>query len=95
MATAETELTGGFLEYYRKYATDTVIPNSKKDQIATTWTLMGSAVVSAEPSSAEVLVYLNGVVTKAGVPPNTLASSVRLHMQKVGGKWLISSLEPL
>jgi Mce-associated membrane protein len=95
MQTAKQNLTGAFLDYYSKYADDTVIPNSKRDQIGTSWELMGSAVTRATPDSAEVLVYLDGVVTKAGDVPNSLISSIRLQMTKDDGAWLISGLDPL
>ncbi|WP_162603387.1 RDD family protein [Rhodococcus oxybenzonivorans] len=94
MAAAQTNLTGGFLEYYKKYADETVIPNSKKDLIGTAWTVVGTAVTKADPSTAEVLVYLNGTVT-TGAQPADMISSIRLHLEKVDGAWLISDLVPL
>lgn len=94
MAAAQTNLTGGFLEYYKKYAEETVVPNSKKDLIGTSWTVVGTAVTKAEQSTAEVLVYLNGTVT-TGAQPADMISSIRLHLEKVDGAWLISDLVPL
>lgn len=95
IAAAKRHITGAFLEYYTKYADETVIPNSKREKIATSWELMGTAVTHSEPNSAEVLVYLDGVVTKAGADPQNLISSIRLLLTREDGSWFISGLDPL
>jgi Mce-associated membrane protein len=54
-----------------------------------------AASVSADPGHAVVLVFVNQTVTMGtGVPTDT-ASSVRITLDKVDGRWLISKFDPV
>ncbi|MDT2008515.1 hypothetical protein FXW78_37435 [Rhodococcus opacus] len=95
VAKAKSNLTGAFLEYFDKYTAETVIPSSKAEQTSTDWTTSGAALIQAEPDSAVVLLYLDGEIRRAGGQPEDEASTVRVHLDKVDGRWLISQLEAL
>jgi len=54
-----------------------------------------AASVSAESNHAVVLVFVNQTVVVGGDPPTDTASSVRVTLDKVGDKWLISAFDPV
>ena len=95
VANAKSNLTGAFLEYFDKYTAEAVIPTAKAEQTSTNWTTSGAALIRAEPESAVVLLYLDGEIRRAGVEPQHAASTVRVHLVKADGRWLITQLEAL
>ena len=72
-----------------------VIPGAKEKQISAVANVPEAASVSANPGRAVVLVFVNQtVIVGAGVPTDT-ASSVRITLDKVGDRWLISQFDPV
>ncbi len=51
--------------------------------------------MSASADHAEVLVFVNQTITVGNDPPTDTASSVRVTLDKIGGRWLISAFEPV
>ena len=88
-------LTGQFLESYTSLTNDVVIPGAKQKQISAVAAVPASASVSANQEHAVVLVFVDQTVVVGADAPTATASSVRLTMDKVGGKWLISKFEPV
>lgn len=88
-------LTGEFRDSYTSLTTDVVIPGAKEKQIAAVATVPAAASVSADSKEAVVLVFVNQTVTVGGDAPTDTASSVRVAMEKVDGRWLISGFDPV
>jgi Mce-associated membrane protein len=88
-------LTGEFLTSYTSLTDTVVIPGAKEKQISAVAAVPASASVSADQEHAVVLVLVNQTVVVGQDSPTATASSVRLTMDKVDGKWLISKFEPV
>jgi Mce-associated membrane protein len=88
-------LTGEFAQSYTDLTTNVVIPGAKQQQISASARVPAAASVSANSNHAVVLVFVNQtVVVGTGAPADT-ASSVRVTLDKVGDKWLISKFDPV
>jgi len=88
-------LTGDFRDSYTSLTNDVVIPGAKQKQISAVVTVPAAASVSANPRHAVVLVFVNQTVTVGQDAPTDTASSVRITMDKIGDRWLISKFDPV
>jgi len=91
----KSRLTGAFRDSYTQLINDVVIPGAKKDHISTTATVPSAASVSATPTHAVVLLFVDQTAVIDKSPPSDTASSVRVTMDKVNGRWLISGFDPV
>lgn len=92
---ARNLLTGEFRDSYTSLTNDVVIPGAKQKQISAVATVPAAASVSATPQKAVVLVFVNQTVTVGADAPTDTNSSVRVSLEKVGDRWLISSFDPV
>jgi Mce-associated membrane protein len=92
---ARNLLTGDFRDSYTSLTNDVVIPGAKQKQISAVATVPAAASVSANPRHAVVLVFVNQTVIVGQDAPTDTASSVRVTMDKVGDRWLISKFDPV
>ncbi|BBZ47959.1 hypothetical protein [Mycobacterium parmense] len=92
---ARDRLTGKFKDSYTQLVHDVVIPGAKKDHISAVATVPAVASVSANPDHAVALVYVDQTVIVGNDAPTDTASTVRVTMDKVGNRWLISSFDPV
>jgi Mce-associated membrane protein len=92
---ARNLLTGEFQNSYTTLTNDVVIPGAKQKQISATATVPSMASVSADPRHAVVLVFVNQATTVGADKPSDSASSVRVTLDKVDEKWLISGFDPV
>ena len=92
---ARNLLTGDFQASYTSLTNDVVIPGAKEKQIAAVATVPAAASVSATPQKAVVLVFVNQTVTVGQDAPTDTNSSVRVTLEKVGNRWLISEFDPV
>jgi Mce-associated membrane protein len=88
-------LTGDFRDSYTSLTNDVVIPGAKQKQISAVATVPAVASVSANPRHAVVLVFVNQTVIVGQDAPTDTASSVRVTMDKIGDRWLISKFDPV
>ena len=88
-------LTGDFRDSYTSLTNDVVIPGAKQKQISAVATVAAVASASAEPNHAVVLVFVNQTVAVGQDAPTDTASSVRVTLDKVGDRWLISKFDPV
>ena len=88
-------LTGDFRDSYTSLTNDVVIPGAKQKQISAVATVPAVASVSAKPDHAVALVFVNQTVVVGQDAPTDTASSVRVTMDKVGDRWLISKFDPV
>jgi len=94
--TAKSHLTGDFLKYYEDFTTNVVRPAVKQKEVQTEAKVIRSAVSEMHPEQAVVLVFVNQqTVSKDRAEPSLSASSVRVTVDHVNGKWLISSFDPI
>lgn len=93
---AKSHLTGDFLSYYTQFTDEIVAPAAKQKSVKTTAAVVRSAVAEIHPDSAVVLVFVNQATTSNENPNGSFsASAVKVGMNKVDGKWLIGSFDPV
>ena len=88
-------LTGEFRDSYTTLINDVVIPGAKQKQISAVASVPAAASVSADPKHAVVLVFVNQTVVVGQDAPTDTASSVRVTLERVGDRWLISQFDPV
>jgi Mce-associated membrane protein len=72
-----------------------VIPGAKQKNISAVASVPAAAPVSSTENHAVVLVFVNQTITIGNDPPTSTASSVRVTLDKVAQRWLISQFEPV
>ena len=95
LGAAKELLTGTFRDSYTSLTNNVVIPGAKQKQISAEASVPAVASVSAEPNHAVVLVFVNQTVTIGTGAPTDTASSVRVTLDKIGDRWLISDFQPV
>jgi Mce-associated membrane protein len=95
LGAASDRLTGDFRNAYTSLTHDVVIPGSKQKRISAIANVGAAASVSATENHATVLVFVNQTIIVGAEPPSDTASSVRLTLDKIGERWLISGFEPV
>lgn len=92
---ARERLTGSFLDEYTKLVNEVVIPGSKEKKISAAAKVPAAASVSATLRHAVALVFVDQRITIGDGAPTDTASSVRVTLDKVGDRWLVSGFEPV
>jgi Mce-associated membrane protein len=92
---ARDRLTGSFLAEFTKLVNEVVIPGSKEKKISAVAQVPAAASVSATPNHAVALVFVDQAVTIGKDAPTNTASSVRVTMDKIGDRWLVSGFDPV
>lgn len=95
LTAARDLLTGDFRDSYTSLTNDVVIPGAKQKQISAVATVPAVASVSADPNHAVVLLFVNQTVVVGQGAPSDSASSVRVTLDKIGDRWLISKFDPV
>jgi len=95
LTAARDRLIGQFRDQYTDLTNNVVIPGAKEKQISAVASIPAAASVSADPGEAVVLLFVNQTVTVGNGVPTDTASSVRITLNKVGERWLISKFEPV
>ncbi|WP_202915463.1 MULTISPECIES: hypothetical protein [unclassified Mycolicibacterium] len=88
-------LTGTFRDAYTSLIHDVVIPGAKQKHISSVATVPAAASVSASAQHAVVLVFVNQSVIVGTDAPTGSTSCVKVGLDKVDGKWLISQFDPV
>ncbi len=92
---ARDRLTGSFLQIYTKLVNEVVIPGAKEKKVSAVARVPAAASVSVTSSHAVVLVFVDQVTTIGDGSPTSSASSIRVSMDLVGGRWLVSGFDPV
>jgi Mce-associated membrane protein len=92
---AQGRLTGTFLDSYKSLTRDVVIPGAEQKQISAVATVPAAASTSATENHAVVLLFVDQTVIVGKDAPTNTASSVRVTLDKVDGRWLISQFDPV
>jgi Mce-associated membrane protein len=95
LGAARDRLTGTFLDAYTSLTHDVVIPGAKQKQISAVATVPAAVSTSATDNHAVVLLFVDQTVIVGQDAPTNTASSVRVTLDKVDGRWLISGFDPV
>lgn len=95
LGAARERLTGKFLEAYTQLTNDVVIPGAKQKSISAKAEVPAAASVSAKPDHAVALLFINQTVSVGKDMPTVTTSSVRVTLDKVHDRWLISGFDPI
>jgi Mce-associated membrane protein len=95
LTAARDRTTGGFRDSYTQLTNDVVIPGSKQQQIGAAANITAASSVSADANHAVALVFINQTVTIGKGKPSDSTSSVRVTLEKVGDRWLVSGFDPV
>jgi Mce-associated membrane protein len=95
LGAAQGRLTGSFKTSYAQLIHDVVIPGAKQRHISAVATIPAAAPVTANPKHAVVLLFVDQTVIIGTDAPTDTASTVRVSLDKVGDRWLISSFDPI
>ena len=93
VAAARERLTGGFRDTYTQVTQQTLIPDAKERHVTATATVPAAAAESTAENHAVVLLFVNQAVRIGDARPSDSASSVRVTLDKIGGRWLISDFD--
>jgi Mce-associated membrane protein len=92
---AADRLAGGFRQQYQQLVNDVVAPGAKQQHISAVATVPAAASVSATGKHAVVLVFVDQTTTIGNDAPTQSTSSVRVSLDKVDGRWLVSQFDPV
>jgi Mce-associated membrane protein len=95
LAAARDRMTGDFRDSYASLTNDVVIPGAKQRQISAVATVPATSSVSATSTHAVVLIFVNQTTIIGNDPPTDTASSVKVTLEKVQDRWLISQFDPI
>lgn len=93
VAAARERLTGSFLDTYTQVTQEALIPNAKERHVTATASVPAAASESATANHAVVLLFVNQAVRIGDSPPADADSSVRVTLDKIGERWLISGFD--
>jgi Mce-associated membrane protein len=92
---AADRLTGSFRADYENLVDDVVIPGARDKKVTTLVSVPTASLVTSSPSHAVVLVFVNQNVTVGSDPPTDNATAVKVTLDKLGQRWLVSGFEPI
>ena len=92
---ASDRLAEPFRQQYTQLVNDVVAPGAKQQHITAVATVPAAASVSATGKHAVVLVFVDQTTTIGDDAPTQSTSSVRVSLEKVDGRWLISQFDPV
>ena len=95
LGAARDRLTGTFRNAYAQLIHDVVIPGSKEKKISAVATVPAATSISASPSHAVVMVFVNQSILMGNEPPSSTASTVKVTLDKQDNRWLISDFTPI
>ena len=95
LTAARELLTAEFRDSYGQLINDVVIPGAKEQSISAVASVPAVSSVSAQRDRAVVLLFVNQTVTVGDSAPTDTTSSVRVTLDKVDGRWLVSQFEPI
>jgi len=93
VAAARERLTGEFRDIYMQRTQEELIPNAKERHVSATATVPEAASQSAAHNHAVVLLFVNQNITIGNAAPADATSSVRVTLDKIGERWLVSGFD--
>jgi len=95
LGAARDRLTGPFRDSYSSLVHDVVIPGALQKGVSAVATVPAAASVSTTENRAVVIVFVDQTTTIGNQPPTDTASSVKVTLDKVDSRWLISDFTPV
>jgi Mce-associated membrane protein len=95
LGAARERLTGDFKDAYTTLTREVVIPGAKEKRISAVAKVSAAAPVSATANHAVVLLFVNQTVTIGNGAPTDTQPVVRVTLDKVNGRWLVSHFDPV
>jgi Mce-associated membrane protein len=95
LTAARDRLTGAFRDSYSQLIKEVVVPGAQQKRVSAVATVPAAASVSATQRHAVVLVFVNQTTTIGNDPPTATTSSVRVTLDKVDERWLVSQFDPI
>jgi Mce-associated membrane protein len=92
---AADRLAEPFRQQYTQLVNDVVAPGAKQQHISAVATVPAAASVSATGKHAVVLVFVAQTTPIGNDAPTQSTSSVRVSLDKIDGRWLISQFDPV
>lgn len=92
---ARDRLTAPYLDSYTDLITRVVIPGAREKTISASATVKAVSSVSATPRHAVALLFVDNAVTAGTGTPTATTSGVRVTLDKVGDRWLVSGFDPV
>jgi Mce-associated membrane protein len=92
---AADRLAEPFRQQYTQLVNDVVAPGAKQQHITAVATVPAAASVSATGKHAVVLVFVDQTTIIGNDAPTQSTSSVRVSLERVDGRWLISQFDPV
>jgi Mce-associated membrane protein len=93
VAATRERLTGEFLNTYTQQTREELAPSAKQSRVVTTASVSGAAPQSVTSNKAVVLLFVDQTVKMGDEPSTATGSSVRVTLDKVGERWLISDFD--
>jgi Mce-associated membrane protein len=94
LAAARERLTGEFKDAYGELTRQVVVPGAKQKHISSVAKANAAASVSVTENHAVALVYVDQTVTIGAGAPTDTQPVVRVTLDKVNGRWLVSRFDP-
>ncbi len=95
LAVARERLTGEFKDAYGELTRQVVVPGAKEKHISSVAKANAAASVSATANQAVALVYIDQTVTIGAGAPTDTQPVVRVTLDKVNGRWLVTRFDPV
>jgi len=95
LGAARERLTGDFKDAYGALIREVVIPGAKEKHISARAKVTAAASVSVTDTHAVVLAFVNQTVTIGEGAPTDTTPVLRVTLDKVNGKWLVSHFDPV
>jgi Mce-associated membrane protein len=95
LGSARDRLTGSFLDSFTDLINKVVIPGARGKKISVAAKVTAAASVSATTKHAVALVFVDQTVAVGAGAPRRSASSVRVTLDKVDDRWLVSGFDPV
>ncbi|SPM31780.1 hypothetical protein [Mycobacterium terramassiliense] len=95
LGAARERLTGEFKDAYAELTRQVVIPGAKEKHISSTAKVNAAASVSATGNHAVVVLFVDQTVTIGEGAPTDTQPVVRVTLDKLNGRWLVSRFDPV
>jgi Mce-associated membrane protein len=95
LAQAEADTTTQFRGTYGNLMTGQIEQAAKRNKVVTQATVSGTSVISAQPGTATLLMFLSQQTKTSAKQESVLNdTAVRVVMRQVNGTWLVDNLLP-
>ncbi|WAC93333.1 hypothetical protein [Mycobacterium sp. Aquia_213] len=95
LGAARERLTGEFKDAYTALIHEVVIPGAKEKHISSVAKVTAASSVSASANHAVALLYVNQTVTIGDGAPTDTQPVIKVTLDKVNGRWLVSRFDPV